>query len=124
MDYNNTFQDFFNNVLGVETPQVCNEILGFGKNFCALLAVTDQDIDLFVKKIHSSKSARPPNGKILIPLKVPLSFKLVLLQLKDWQICVELPNGLVIQESNIMQLNIMCKSRKESPKMTAHRKYR
>ena len=49
MDENNIFQDFENNVLGVVTPQVCNEILGFANKFSALLEVTDQEIDSFLK---------------------------------------------------------------------------
>ena len=49
MDDNNIFLDFVNNILGVATPLVCNEILGFAHNFIALMLVTDQEIDSFIK---------------------------------------------------------------------------
>ena len=86
------------------------------------MEVMDQDIDTFVKEIHSYNSARPPNGKILIPLNVPQSLKLVLFELRNKKRCGALPNGLVLQAINVSQLNIIHKARKESLEIIAHRK--
>ena len=71
MDENNTLQDFVNNVLGVSTPQVLNKILIFVNNFSEFMGVMDKETELFVKEIHSSNSAKPPNEKILIQLNAP-----------------------------------------------------
>ena len=122
MDENNIFRDFVNNVLGVANPRVCNEILIFTNNFSAFLSVTDQEIDSFLKEMYSSNSARPLNGKILIPLNVPQSFRSVLLELKDRKMCRALPNRLVLQAINIAQINVMRKAKKEFLEMIAHSK--
>ena len=122
MDDNNIFQEFVNNVLEVATTRVCNEIIGFANNFSAFLAVTDQEIDLFVKEIHSYNSARPLNRKILILLNVPQYFKSLLFELKYRKMCGELTNELVLQEINIAHLNVMFRPRKESLEMIACRK--
>ena len=86
------------------------------------MAVTDQYIESFVKEVHSSNSARPTNGKILIPLNVPQSFKSVLFELKDRQMCESLPNVLVLQSINVSQLSILRKERNELLEMISRRK--
>ena len=48
MEEHNIFQDPVNNIIGVVTPQVRNEIFGFANIFSALLAVTDQELDFSV----------------------------------------------------------------------------
>ena len=93
---NNIFKESVNNILGMATPQFCNKILGFKNYFSVFLVVTDQEVDSFVKKINSYNSARPPNGKILIPFNIPQSSKSVIFELKDREMCGALPNGLII----------------------------
>ena len=66
----------------------------------------DQDIDSFVKEIHYSNNSRPHNINILIPFNMPQSFKSVIFELKDIQICRALPNVLVLQAINLAQLNV------------------
>ena len=94
------------------TPRFINEILGFANNSRNVLSVKDQEIYSFVKEINSSNSARPLNRKMLIPLNLPQSFKSVICRLKDRKMCGVIPNGLVLQEINIPQLNVMRKERK------------
>ena len=74
-----------------------HEILGFMYKLSAFMAVKHKDIDSFVKDIHSSNSARQPNGRSLIPSNISQSFKLVIFELKERHICGALHNVLVMQ---------------------------
>ena len=86
------------------------------------MAVTDQEIELTDKEIHSSNKARPSNRKIFIPSNATQHFKAVIFKLKERKKCRELPNGLVLQSIDIAQPHFLHKSRKESLDMIAHRK--
>ena len=123
MDDNNICQNCVNNILGLVTIRVCNEILEFMNKFSACMAVMGQDIYSFFMEIHSSNSARPPNANILIPPNVSQSFKSFLLDFKYRQICGALPNELVLQAIDILQPNVIHNTIKVPLELIPHRKY-
>ena len=100
--------------LNVNVPRTRNEILGFVNTFSALLATSDEEINEFVKNTHSSNSGRANNARILIPPNVPISFKAILFELNDRQICDALPGQAVLGAIGNAQLNITRRRRADA----------
>ena len=116
-----TFEHFVQNTLGVGQVRVRTEIYNFVNTFSALLAVTDEEIDEFVKSTHSSNSGRANNSRILIPSNVATSFKALLFELKDRAICSALPNQANLMAINQAQITLMRQNRAEAKEYQAHR---
>ena len=109
-----TFQHLINNTLGVNTPCVQNEIYGFVNTFTSLLAISDNEIDDFVKGTHSSNSGRANNARILIPPNVPTALKAILFELQDRAICNALPGQADLMAINAAQIAIMRRQRADA----------
>ena len=101
------FTAFLTNPLGITTARVRNEITDFISTFNDLLGTTEEEIDTFVKSVHSSNSARPGNAKILISASVVIGLKSVLYELKDRELCDALPDQAILASIDGNQLSIM-----------------
>ena len=109
-----TFQHLISNTLGVGTPRVRNEIYGFVDTYNSLLAVSDNEIDEFVKGTHSANSGRPNAARILIPPNVPTALKAILFELQDRAICNALPAQADLMAINNAQIGIMRRQRADA----------
>ena len=84
-----------------------NEIIRFIETFDDLLYSSDNDIETFLKEVHSSNSARSANARILISSNIVMGLKSILFQFKDGQICDDLPDATIITAQYALQVNIM-----------------
>ena len=84
------FKSFLEAPFGVNLPRVRNLILEFIPNFDGLLAITDEDLDTFVKEAHSANTARTVNARILIEPTVTQGLKSVMFELKYRELCNDL----------------------------------
>ena len=98
------FNDFIQNVMGINTLRVRNVITNFVPTFSNLLTTTDDEIATFVSTTHSSNSARGNTQKILIPSNVSVSLQAMLFELKDREVCQALPDQATLQA--IMPIHI------------------
>ena len=60
------FANFLEGVLQVRPMRVRQEIISFIGTFEDLLSSSDDEIDAFVKEVHSGNSARASNAKLLM----------------------------------------------------------
>ena len=118
MDNQQAFQHFIQTTLNVNVVRVRDTIYDFVDTFGALLSVTDNDIDSFVKDTHSSNSGRAAAAKVLIPAKVSIALKAVLFELKDRELCAALPDLPTLQAIDNAQLTIMRGNRNKSIEMS------
>lgn len=100
------FTTFITGVCNINTPRAQNEILGFANTFRALSNTTDEDLDNFVKETHSSNSARPANGKILIPASAVIALKSINFEIKDRIRCGAIPTIVMLNALNAAQIAI------------------
>ena len=91
------FWAFIENILSVKSSRLFTEIIGFYGTFRNLLSSSDNKIDVFVTATHTSNSAWPLNGKILIPNKDSQALKSLLFDLKDRDLCGSLPDPPTLQ---------------------------
>ena len=61
-----TYKNVLKNVSSANIFQNGQKILGFERNFCALLATTEKEVDTSVKVTHSANSARADAAQIMI----------------------------------------------------------
>ena len=108
------FANFLENVLQVRPARVRVEIITFIERFEDLLSSSDDEIDAFVKEVHSGNSARASNAKILIASNVVLGLKSILFELKDRDICDTLPNATILRALDVSQLSSMRKLRRHA----------
>ena len=108
------FATFVQNVLGVGTARVRNEITNFVNTFGSLLSISDSEIDEFVKSTHNSNSGRANNARILISSNVPTALKALSFELRDRNICDALPGAAILGALNNAQLNLMRRNRAEA----------
>ena len=108
------FANFLESVLQVRPARVRQEITSFIGTFEDLLSSSDDEIDAFVKEVHSGNSARASNAKLLISSNVVLALKSVLFELKDRDACDALPNAAVLNALDANQLSSMRKLRRQA----------
>ena len=108
------FANFLENVLQVRPARVREEITSFIGTFEDLLSSSDDEIDAFVKEVHSGNSARGSNSKLLIGSNVVLALKSILFELKDRDACDALPNEAVLNALDTSQLSSMRKYRRQA----------
>ena len=108
------FANFLESVLQVRPARVREEITSFIGTFEDLLSSSDDEIDAFVKEVHSGNSARATNAKLLIGPNVVLGLKSVLFELKDRDACDALPNETVLNALDSSQLSSMRKLRRQA----------
>ena len=106
------FANFLEIVLQIRPTRVRVEIITFIESFEDLLNSSDDEIDAFVKEVHSGNSARASNAKILISSSVVLGLKSILFELKDRDMCDALPNATVLRGLDANQLSSMRKLRR------------
>ena len=83
MDQAPIFAYFLRSILGVTQNRTLNGITSFIETFDDLLFLSDNEIDTFVKEVHSSNSLRSANARILISSNIVMGFKIILFELKD-----------------------------------------
>ena len=76
------------------------------------MSSSDDEIDAFVKEVHSGNSTRASNTKFLKISSVILGLKSILFELKDRDICDALPNATTLRGLDINQLSSIRKLRK------------
>ena len=108
------FANFLENVLQVRPARVRVEIITFIETFEDLLSSSDDEIDTFVKKVHSGNSARASNTKILIGSSAVLGLKSILFELKDRDMCDALPNATTLRGLDVSQFSSMGKLRRRA----------
>ena len=108
------FANFLENVLQVRSARVRDAIITFIESFEDLLSFSDDEIDAFVKEVHSGNSARVSSAKILIGSSVVLGLKSILFELKDKDMCDTLPNATTRRGLDLNQLSSMRKLRRRA----------
>ena len=108
------FANFLENISQVRPVRVREEVITFIETFKDLLSSSDDEIDAFVKEVHSSNSARASNARLLITLNVVLDLKSVLFELKDRDACSTLPSATILRGLDHNQLSPMRKLRKRA----------
>ena len=108
------FANFLEGVLQVRPMRVRQEIISFIGTFEDLLSSSDDEIDAFVKEVHSGNSARASNAKLLIGPNVVLALKSVLFELKDRDACDALPDEAMLNALDMSQLSSMRKLRRQA----------
>ena len=116
------FNGLIHTTLGVTTARVRETIYEFVNTYSALLTVTEEDIDNFVKMTHAANSGRPAAAKVLIPSNVVVALKAILFELKDRELCAALPDQQMLQGINVDQLRSMRSNRNRAKEMTEIRK--
>ena len=101
------FANFLENVLQVRPARVRVEIITFIESLLDPLSSSDDEIDAFVKEVHSGNSARASNVKLLIGSSVVLGLKNILFELKDRDMCDVLPNATILRGLDVSQLSSM-----------------
>ena len=107
MNQSPIFANFLRCILGVTQNSTLNEIIRFIETFDDLLYSSDNDIETFLKEVHSSNSARSANARILISSNIVMGLKSILFQFKDGQICDDLPDATILTAIYAGQVNIM-----------------
>ena len=87
MDQAPIFANFLRSILVVTQNRTLNEITSFIETFYDILSLSDNEIDTFVKEVHSSNRARGANARILVSSNIVKGLKSILLELKDRQLC-------------------------------------
>ena len=108
------FVNFLDNVLQVRPARVREEIVFFVKIFEDLLSSSDDEIDAFVKEIHSSNSARASKAKFLIVSNVMLGLKSISFELKDRDVFGALTSAIVLNNLEAAQNSSMRKLRRQA----------
>ena len=108
------FANFLENVLQVRPARVRDEIITFIESVEDLLSSSEDEIDTFVKEVHSGNSARASKAKLLIGSSVVLGLKSILFELKDRDMCDALPNATVLRGLDTNQLSSMIKFRRRA----------
>ena len=116
------FNGLIHTTLGVTTARVRETIYEFVNTYSALLTVTEEDIDNFVKMTHAANSGRPAAAKVLIPSNVVVALKAILFELKDRELCAALPDQQMLQGITVDQLRSMRSNRNRAKEMTEIRK--
>ena len=107
MDQEPIFANFLRNILDVTLNKKLNGITNFIETFDDLLSLSDNEIYTFVKELHSSKSTRSANARILISSNVVMGLKSILFELKDRQRCNAIPDATILTAIDSGQVNIM-----------------
>ena len=71
------FTDFLRNTVRVTTQKTINVIMNFVESFGGSIEVNDEDIDTFIKDIHSANNARVAAQIILISNNVTQGLKYI-----------------------------------------------
>ena len=107
MDDPATFMNFLTTRCGTINARSRNELVAFIPTFRSLLSVLDDDIAAFVKQTHAANTARGNNQRILISPATVLALQAILFELKDRQICDELPTAAVLNNITAAQMAAM-----------------
>ena len=107
------FTDFFINTLRTTNQQTVVVITNIVLSFGGLLVVNDGDIDTFSKDTHSVNNSRAAVQRILIGTNVTQGLKSMLFDIKDRELCNNLPDELALRVVNSYQISIIRKSRAE-----------
>ena len=107
MQMNDPPADFLENAQQVRPTRVRDEIITFIESFEDLLSSSDDEIDAFVKEVHSGNSAKASNVKLLIGSSVVLGLKSILFELKYRDMCDALPNATTPRGLDANQLSSM-----------------
>ena len=75
MDDFHVFENFLSTQCGLTVNRAKDETVVFVNIFAALLAAHHAEIDDLVKFTQATNSARPANGKIMIPASAIVAFK-------------------------------------------------
>ena len=78
------------------------------------MSSSNDEIDAFVKEVHSGNSARACNSKLLVGSNMVMSLKIILFELKDSDMCDALPNAAVLRGLDASQVSSMRKLRRQA----------
>ena len=101
------FENFLSTQCGLTVNRARDETVEFIHSFTTLLYTSDAEIDNFVKSTHATNSARPENGKVMIPIFVIFDFKALRFKLEDRARCGALPVLVTLQSLDAVKLNYM-----------------
>ena len=108
------FETFLRTECGLTVARARNEMVTFVDSFTAVLSTSDNEIDSFVKNIHSSNSARNAVARILIPPSTVIALKAIRFELQDRQRCGALPNEITLRALDTVQMNYLRVQRTKS----------
>ena len=104
MDDLPVFENFLSTQCCLTVNLTRDKTVGFFNSFTALIATSDAEIGGFVKITHATNSARPANGKILIPESAIVSLKALRFEIKDRSRCGALSVLATLQALDEVQL--------------------
>ena len=98
MDDFPVFENLLSSQRGLNVNHARYETAVFVNSFTALLATSDVEINDSVRITHATNSARPTNGKIMIPASVIVALEASRFELDDRERCGALPLLAALQE--------------------------
>jgi hypothetical protein len=107
MDDIPTFTTFITDVLGVTIPNARLELTQFIPTFRQLMTTSDDDIDEFVKAIHSANSGRPVAQRIFYSPALTANLKALSFTLVDRNRCNALYDAIGIASIDQAELTLM-----------------
>ena len=88
-------------------PRVYDDVTSCASTFSALLSLSENDFDEYVKTTLASNSARAAAAKILLPTNLIMGIKAVLFELHDRQRCNALPSRVMLENLDLVQIEVM-----------------
>ena len=105
MDDPNVFNQFLQNRAGVTVARYRHEVQTFIPTFDALLTVSDDEIDEFVKHNNATNVSRTAAAKIIITSTNTAALKSMLFELKDRELCGIAMNANQLNAISDVQMN-------------------
>ena len=105
------FVNFLEHFVQVRFARVREKIATYVETFDNVLSSSDDEIDAFIKEVHSSNWARASNA--LVSFNVVLGLKRILFELKNKEMCDALPSAFVLDNLDNIQISSVigrCKS--------------
>ena len=107
MDDLPVFENFLSTQCGLNVNSARFEAVGFVNSFTALLVTSKAEIDDFVKTTHTTNSAHPKNGKIMIPTSATVALKALIFEIEYRARCVAILLLVTLQALDAVQLHCM-----------------